>query len=82
MLRRTHLSWFSDNGGKNEFSKIIENFDINIIFNQVNDFLSSAIQSGGMYQNTDNTSIENFDFDMDILYEKYINKLYESRRID
>ena len=33
MLRRTHLSWFSDSSGKNEFSKIIENFDINGIEN-------------------------------------------------
>ena len=33
MLRRTHLSWFSDSGGKNEFSKIIENFDISGIEN-------------------------------------------------
>ena len=33
MLRRTHLSWFSDNGGKSEISKIIENFDISGIEN-------------------------------------------------
>ena len=33
MLRRTHLSWFSNSGGKNEFSKILENFDINGIEN-------------------------------------------------
>ena len=29
MLRRTHLSWFNENGGKDEFSKILDNFDIN-----------------------------------------------------
>ena len=28
MLRRTHISWFNNSGGKDELSKIIENFDI------------------------------------------------------
>jgi glycerol-3-phosphate dehydrogenase len=28
MLRRTHISWFNNNGGKDEFSKIIQYFDL------------------------------------------------------
>ncbi len=28
MLRRTHIGWFNNSGGKDELSKIIENFDI------------------------------------------------------
>ena len=28
MLRRTHLSWFNNSAGKDEFLKIIRNFDI------------------------------------------------------
>jgi glycerol-3-phosphate dehydrogenase len=28
ILRRTHISWFNNSGGKDELSKIIENFDI------------------------------------------------------
>ena len=31
MLRRTHLSWFNQNSGKDQFSKILENFDIDEI---------------------------------------------------
>ena len=27
MLRRTHLSWFNENGGKNEIGKIIGKFE-------------------------------------------------------
>ena len=54
---------------KSKFSSL--DFSIESIFDQVNGFLSSAIQSGGMYQNTANTLIEyfDFDFDMDILYQ-------------
>ena len=26
MLRRTHISWFNNSGGKDDLSKIIENF--------------------------------------------------------
>ena len=28
MLRRTHISWFNNNGGMDEFSKIIQYFDL------------------------------------------------------
>ncbi len=28
MLRRTHIGWFNNNGGKDEFSKILQNFDL------------------------------------------------------
>ena len=31
MLRRTHISWFNNNGGKDEFSKIIQYFDLDAI---------------------------------------------------
>ena len=27
MLRRTHISWFNENGGKNEIKKIVTEFE-------------------------------------------------------
>ena len=28
MLRRTHISWFNENGGKNEIKKIVTEFQL------------------------------------------------------